>query len=75
MRAEIDHKWVLDLCEYLEVDPDTTKAVLVDFYGVYVQSYVFDENGLMMMRGDEPMISMQSRPVIRPEQESDLSET
>lgn len=67
MRQEVEHEWVLSVCNYLQIDPDTTKAVLVDFYGVYVQSYLFDDDGLMLFNGDQPRIFMYSIPVNRPD--------
>lgn len=63
MKQEVNHEWVLAICGYLNIDPNTTKAVLVDHYGVYVQSYLFDDNGLMLFDGDKPKIFMYSIPV------------
>lgn len=66
MRSEVPRQWVVDIAKYLELDEDTVKAVLIDMYGVYVQSYVLDDNGLTLWNKQEtgPLIRMDSIPVV-----------
>lgn len=64
MRSEVPREWVIEVAKYLEIDENTIKAILIDAYGVYAQSYVYDENGLMVFNGENPSIITHGVPVV-----------